>query len=156
MSLWWCRSRSITRYLTLSFLFFLVDREQQVTIKAMSGEIIMLKVKPRDSVKEVKIKISETQGFLPSQQRLIFLLKKLEDHCTLSDYGVNEESTHYSLVHLVVRLRLPQKPPVVRGPLRYRPIREPDLGHVVQMDQSACSRRSCDLSIKFQIFLMTS
>ena len=28
-----------------------------------------------------------------------------------------------------------------------RPIRKPDWGHVVQMDQSACSRRSCDLSI---------
>ena len=112
MSLSWCRSRSITRYLTLSFLFFLVDREQQVAIKAMSGEIIMLKVKPRDSVKEMKIKISETQGFPPSQQRLIFRWKKLEDHCTLSDYGVNEESTLYSPVHLVVRLRLPQKPPM--------------------------------------------
>ena len=106
------RSRSITRYLSLSFLFFLVDREQQITIKAMSGEIIMLKVKPRDSVKEMKIKISETQGFLPSQQRLIFRCNRLEDHYTLSYYGVNEESTHYSPVHLVVRLRLPQKPPM--------------------------------------------
>lgn len=74
----------------------------------MSGEIIMSKVKPRDSVKEMKIKISETQGFPPSQQRLIFRWKKLEDHRTLSDYGVNEESTHHSPVHLVVRLR--QKP----------------------------------------------
>lgn len=90
MSLSWCKSRSITPYLTLSFLFFLVDREQQITIKAMSGEIIVLKVKPRDSVKEMKIKISEMQGFPPSQQRLIFRWKKLEDHCTLSDYGVNE------------------------------------------------------------------
>ena len=112
MSLSWCKSRSITPYLTLSFLFFLVDREQQITIKAMSGEIIVLKVKPRDSVKEMKIKISETQGFPPGQQRLIFRWKKLEDHCTLSDYGVNEESTLYSPVHVVVRLRLPQKPPM--------------------------------------------
>ena len=97
-------------YATFSFFFFLVDREQQITIKAMSGEIIMLKVKPRDSVKEMKIKISETQGFSPSQQRLIFRWKKLEDHRTLSDYGVNEESTHHSPVHLVVRLR--QKQPM--------------------------------------------
>ena len=112
MSLSWCRSRSITRYLTLSFLFYLVDREQQITIKAMSGEIIMLKVRPSDSVKEMKIKISETQEFPPSQQRLIFRWKNLEDHCTLSNYGVKEESTHYSPVHLVVRLRLPQKSPM--------------------------------------------
>ena len=97
-------------YATFSFFFFLVDREQQITIKAMSGEIIMLKVKPRDSVKGMKIKISETQGFSPSQQRLIFRWKKLEDQRTLNDYGVNEESTHHSPVHLVVRLR--QKQPM--------------------------------------------
>ena len=35
-----------------------------------------------------------------------------------------------------------------RGHYGNQPIREPHLGHVTQMDQSACSRRSCDLSIK--------
>ena len=49
--------------------------------------------------------------------------------------------------HSTAYLRREEKRVVVRGSPWARPIRKPDLGHVVQMDQSACSRRSCDLSI---------
>ena len=81
-----------------------MDREQPIAIQTKSGEIITLKVRPSDSVEAIKIKISEMQGLPPARQRLIFRYKNLEDHRTLSDYGVNEESAHYSPVRLVVWL----------------------------------------------------
>ena len=71
----------------------------------MSREEFMLAVHSSDSVRSVKANIFESRGHPPSTQRLIFCWKNLEDHRTLEDYGVNEESTQQTPVNLVLRLR---------------------------------------------------
>lgn len=71
----------------------------------MSGEEFMLAVHSSDSVRSAKANIFESRGHPPSTQRLIFGWKNLEDHRTLEDYGVNEESTQQTPVNLVLRLR---------------------------------------------------
>lgn len=90
------------RYKILNHCFcFLV----QILVRTMSGEEFMLAVHSTDSVRSVKANIFESRGHPPSTQRLIFCWKNLEDHRTLEEYGVNEESTQQSPVNLVLRLR---------------------------------------------------
>ena len=69
--------------------------------------MIKLVVKPNDSVKNVKIKIFDSKLGYPSpdHQRLVFDGKNLENHRTLSSYGINEKSTNSSPIRLVERLR---------------------------------------------------
>lgn len=70
-------------------------------VRTLSGNIRNIKYLPYMTVENLKEQIAEIEGIYPSQQRLIFSGKQLEDNKLMSDYKIKREST----VHLVLRLK---------------------------------------------------
>lgn len=62
-------------------------------MKTLGRKTITLEVESSDTIKSVKEKIQEKEGVPTENQRLIFDRHKLDDVKTLSDYGINAEST---------------------------------------------------------------
>lgn len=59
----------------------------------LSGKIITLELKSRDTIRNVKEKLRVEEGLLPERQLLIFDGEQLEDSRTLSDCKIQDKST---------------------------------------------------------------
>tara|TARA_Y100001938_G_C8045026_1_gene408347 strand:+ start:557 stop:1015 length:459 start_codon:yes stop_codon:yes gene_type:complete len=64
-----------------------------VKINLLRGKTISLKVRPTDSIKEVKDMIQKSEGIQPDHQRLTYGPHKLLDANTLSDYFISDMDT---------------------------------------------------------------
>jgi len=74
----------------------------QVYVKDFSGrEITIANLAPKNSIKYLKRRIYERLNISPDNQRLIYIVTKLEDEKkTISDYGIVPDAT----LHLVIRV----------------------------------------------------
>jgi ubiquitin len=73
----------------------------QIFVKTLTGKTAALDVRPSDTIGNVKTKIEDMDGMPTYLQRLVYAGKQLENDRTLSDYGIEEEST----VNVSLRLR---------------------------------------------------
>lgn len=78
------------------FIFIILSSDayaMQIYAKTSSDKHITLEVEPTDRIEDVRLKIYDKERILPTNQKLIFAGKTLEDGNTLQDYSIQKDST---------------------------------------------------------------
>ena len=61
----------------------------QIIVKTTTGQSIAIDVHASNTIDNVKAKIQQKWWITKNMQNLVFAGKKLEDQCTLADYGID-------------------------------------------------------------------
>merc|ERR1712232_1492321 len=69
-----------------------------ITIKTITGKSIPLDVSAADCIEDVKEKLTETEGVLCNEQRLIWEGKELENDRMLLDCGIGKDATLFMVL----------------------------------------------------------
>ena len=69
-----------------------------IFIKTLTGSLIILDVKPYDTIENITIELSDSHDFPAGQFRLVFAGKQLELNRTLLDYNIQKEATLHLLL----------------------------------------------------------
>ena len=72
----------------------------QLFLKTLTGRTTTVNAEPTDTVADLKQRLADKEGVPPTDQRLVFAGKALEDSRALSDYNIRKESTIYMLLRL--------------------------------------------------------
>lgn len=75
------------------------DHEVMIFLKTLTGETIMMRVTPQDTVADVKRKVQVQEGIPAESQRLIFVGQQMDDRRRLLEYRVEHENA----IHVVIR-----------------------------------------------------
>ncbi|KAI3661075.1 hypothetical protein MP638_000412 [Amoeboaphelidium occidentale] len=72
-----------------------------IKVKTLTGKEIEIDIDPTDKISRIKERVEEKEGIPPSQQRLIFSGKQMNDDKSAQDYNIEGGS----VLHLVLALR---------------------------------------------------
>ena len=73
-----------------------------IYVKTQSGKRVTLDVETSDTIKYVKEKLQDKEGYLPEEQQLSFYGKELKDAHTLHTYTIVESGSTLDLVVKVI------------------------------------------------------
>ncbi|KAK9475829.1 ubiquitin-related domain-containing protein [Lipomyces japonicus] len=72
-----------------------------IKVKTLTGKEIELDIEPTDKIARIKERVEEKEGIPPSQQRLIYGGKQMNDEKPATEYNLEGGAT----LHLVLALR---------------------------------------------------
>ena len=78
-------------------------------VRTHTGKIITIKVKPSDTIENIKAMIQDRENIPLGQQKLTFSGRQLEDGHTLSNYNIKRESTLDLKWEIDIFIRLTEK-----------------------------------------------
>ena len=82
-------------------LFYYLGSIKEISVTTLTGKTIILRdIDPSDTIKIIKLMITDKEGIPIDQQRLIYAGHQLEDNKTVAYYNIKNKSN----LHLVIRL----------------------------------------------------